>query len=88
MVVHREKKEMQIYELVVAKGGPKLKRSAEATPAAEDAPKDALKGDISKEDFLGKDGYPALSDGVTMAMGYGRGAEFYTRGRRWNGSRK
>lgn len=43
MTVHREKKEMQIYELVVVKGGPKMKESdpEPASEAGTDPAKDA-----------------------------------------------
>ncbi len=36
--LHREKKEMSIYALVVARNGPKLKESPEDAPAAAEAP--------------------------------------------------
>jgi bla regulator protein BlaR1 len=69
MSVHREKKDMQMYDLVVAKGGPKLKMSAEEAPAKEGESGSNSGGDGFK---MGKDGYPALGHGWTMAMGYGR----------------
>jgi uncharacterized protein (TIGR03435 family) len=39
MTVHHEKKEMAVYELVVAKGGPKMKESAEEPAGRDDAGK-------------------------------------------------
>ncbi len=65
--LHRETKEMPIYELEVAKGGPKLKESAAAPPdAAQAAPGQPLRSD--------KDGYPILprGRGSMMAMAPGR----------------
>jgi uncharacterized protein (TIGR03435 family) len=59
LVVHREKKEMSVYELIVAKGGSKLK---EAAPAGEldDAP--SFAGGIKRDD----EGFPILPPGHTM----------------------
>jgi uncharacterized protein (TIGR03435 family) len=65
--LHRETKEMPIYELEVAKGGPKLKESAAAPPdSASPAPGQPLRSD--------KDGYPMLPHGrgSIMAMAPGR----------------
>jgi uncharacterized protein (TIGR03435 family) len=39
MTVHHEKKEMAVYELVVAKGGPKMKESVEEPAGRDDAGK-------------------------------------------------
>jgi len=38
LTFHHEKKEMPLYELIVAKGGPKLKASAEAPSPVDDGP--------------------------------------------------
>lgn len=70
MTVHREKKEMQIYELVVARGGPKMKES-EPEPAPDpgrDPSKDAGPNaplpppppPPGGRGPLPKDGFPAL----------------------------
>jgi len=67
LVVHREKKEMPVYELTVAQNGPKFRESG---------PKDALK-DASKEDGppgqlqRDRDGFPILTAGTTMAIAPG-----------------
>jgi uncharacterized protein (TIGR03435 family) len=53
LVVHREKKEMPVYELIVAKGGSKLKPSAPP-------------GDSPAAPSFDKDGFPVLLPGHTM----------------------
>jgi uncharacterized protein (TIGR03435 family) len=66
LVVHREKKEMPIYELVIAKGGSKLK---EAAPPQGDIAWPA--GPLKKDD----DGFPVLPPGHTtyaFAMNHAR----------------
>jgi uncharacterized protein (TIGR03435 family) len=79
LAVHFEKKEMQRSELVVAKGGPKLKESAIAPPPKEDGaePKPAEKF-VEPKEFMAKDGYPAVAD-EGQAMGYGRARVVYLR---------
>jgi uncharacterized protein (TIGR03435 family) len=77
LAVHRDKKEMQMYELVVAKGGPKLKRSPGEPP-----PKDADTEPDRKASAplkLAADGYPALSEGTSMAIMNGRARLMYPR---------
>jgi len=59
LVVHREKKEMPVYELIVAKGGSKLK---EAAPAGELADTPSFAGGIKRDD----EGFPILPPGHTM----------------------
>jgi uncharacterized protein (TIGR03435 family) len=55
LALHHEKKEMQTYELTVAKNGPKLKESTEApTPAPPGT---------RSERTLGADGFPVLPPG-------------------------
>jgi uncharacterized protein (TIGR03435 family) len=76
---HRQQKEMQIYEMVVAKGGPKLKRSAEEAPVKEDAPEPDKKPAPAEEPKLGKDGFPTLPAGYTQAMMNGRARIMYLR---------
>jgi uncharacterized protein (TIGR03435 family) len=64
LVVHREKKEMTVYELVTAKGGSKL-RAAVAPAEPADAPPvfDGLKKDA--------EGFPVLIPGQTMYVSTG-----------------
>jgi uncharacterized protein (TIGR03435 family) len=59
--VHREKKEMAAYELVVAKGGPKFKESAPEPPAdpAADPPRPSLPPSFTRD----KDGFPEIPEG-------------------------
>ncbi|HLX46608.1 MAG TPA: TIGR03435 family protein [Bryobacteraceae bacterium] len=61
LAVHREKREMTAYELLVGKGGPKLK------PAEEEAAQDGSKKAGTPESKLGTDGYPTLPDGYQMS---------------------
>jgi uncharacterized protein (TIGR03435 family) len=62
LAVHREKKEMAVYELSVAKSGPKFQESA----PPKDAPEENDGGDgTSRRD---KDGFPILKGGTTMAV--------------------
>ncbi len=67
LTFHREKKEMQMYELTVGKNGPKMKESvdeAQSTPPAPFAP-----GPLK----LDKEGFPMLPPGGRgMAMMNGR----------------
>jgi uncharacterized protein (TIGR03435 family) len=58
--VHRENRPMQVYELTVAKNGPKVKKSAPQEPSAEDAASGPPKRDA--------DGFPILTRGISMAM--------------------
>jgi len=60
MAVHREKKQMQVYELTVAKNGPKFKESVpKDAPNKDDGPPQKIKTD--------GDGFPILTPGMTMA---------------------
>jgi uncharacterized protein (TIGR03435 family) len=61
MAVHREQKEMPVYELTIAKNGPKFK---ESRPKGQDKDDDAPPGKFPRD----KDGFPILSHGVTMAI--------------------
>jgi len=68
LVMHREKKELPMFELVVGKGGPKLKESedqADSEPAAG-APPPMPGGPM--QDKMGKDGFPEMPAGRTMTM--------------------
>ncbi len=74
LTVHREKKEANVYELVVAKNGPKLKQSV-ASPVAKDGPappSGSLKAD--QEGFL----VVPPGRGYRMAMMNDRGTAQFT----------
>jgi uncharacterized protein (TIGR03435 family) len=58
MTVHREAKELPIYALLVAKGGPKIRATAEDAASGGEPPEDQLATIRTGE---GKDGFPALS---------------------------
>ena len=64
LAVHREKREMQVYELTVARNGPKFQESQpkEANPA------DDSTGPMKRD----KDGFPILTAGTSMAVIPGR----------------
>jgi len=74
LTVHREKKEGNVYELVVAKNVPKLKESAKK-PAPQDGPQPP-----SGPPKLGPDGFPTLPPGrgFRMAMMKDRAAAQFT----------
>ena len=59
LAVHREKREMPVYELAVAKNGPKFKESVPKEGALAGAPAGQVKTD--------GDGYPILAAGTSMA---------------------
>jgi uncharacterized protein (TIGR03435 family) len=61
LVVHRETRQLPVYRLVLAKGGSKLQAPAPDNP---DAPKNDGGGKLER----GKDGYPILTAGTTMAI--------------------
>lgn len=78
MVVHREKKEMQVYELTVMKNGPKFKESVPAPPAATptpppDTPPMPM---VPSRLKLDADGFPEIpagaGNGTSMIMMNGR----------------
>src|SRR2546425_4191781 len=76
MTMHREKKELPAFVLVVAKGGPKLKVAAEEDPDkdAQQAPPALPPGGRPP---MGKDGFPEMPKGgggrgVSMMMMPGR----------------
>jgi uncharacterized protein (TIGR03435 family) len=63
LAVHREKREMPAYELVVAKNGPKFKASVpNETPDVDETPEE--NGKMKRD----RDGYPVLPRGVIMAV--------------------
>ena len=72
---HREKREMQGYELIVAKDGPKFKESEPEPPKNPDAGPDAV-GPLLPKMKAGKDGFPVIPPGrslVVMTIGHARG---------------
>lgn len=60
MAVHRETREMQVYELTVAKNGPRFKESTPKDPPKDDGPSGPLKRD--------GDGFPILPPGMSAAI--------------------
>jgi len=61
--LHRESKEMAMYELVVAKGGPKLKESAGPPPEQPAGLPPPPKPGEAPRFAMGKDGFPELPPG-------------------------
>lgn len=76
---HREQKEVQGYELVVAKKGPKFKVSEPEPPKDPNAAQQASPGAASRDGFpsaRGKDGLPTIPKGATgywVSIGVARG---------------
>jgi len=68
LAVHREQKEMQVYELSVAKGGLKAKDSVEEPPPSADAPPSVPPRDGPPKFQLDKDGFPELPAGRGPSM--------------------
>jgi uncharacterized protein (TIGR03435 family) len=58
MTLHHEQREMQIYGLVVAKGGPKLRESPDTPPAGDRNEYKPPLGPVKKD----KDGFPIIPD--------------------------
>ncbi|MGD1072507.1 MAG: TIGR03435 family protein [Bryobacteraceae bacterium] len=78
MVVHKEKKDLPAYALVVAKNGPRLKPSTVDPAATLDA---QTPGPPPGGPVMGKDGFPEMragGRGIMMAMTMGRGAKMAT----------
>ncbi len=73
LTLHREKKDLPIYALVVAKNGPKLKEASDDAAAAPDAPPPPPPGGRVT---VGKDGFPQMPKGgrggLMMMMNNGR----------------
>lgn len=67
--IRHDLKEIPGYELVIAKGGPKL---AEAAPPAEGEPEIPPPPKVRPRVVLGDDGYPVIPPGlaVSMTMGF------------------
>lgn len=60
LAIHREKKEMRVYELAVARNGPKFQEAVPKDAPQDDQPAQKLKTD--------SEGYPVLAPGMTMAV--------------------
>jgi uncharacterized protein (TIGR03435 family) len=73
MKVHRQTKEMPIYALVVAKGGPKLK------PAQEKSPTEEKNGSVRMAGF--GEGCPAIRVGAEVAPNLSKGYMVFVNGR-------
>jgi uncharacterized protein (TIGR03435 family) len=65
LAVHREPRETQYYDLVVAKNGPKFK---EAAPPAAKKDDDAKRPPAFTPPKMGDDGYPVLGSALQMGM--------------------
>jgi uncharacterized protein (TIGR03435 family) len=68
LAYHREKKDFDLYALVVAKGGPKLKDAALADVPLPEPPQP---GTIAKAATLDRDGFPQLPAGLPGFRGRG-----------------
>jgi uncharacterized protein (TIGR03435 family) len=75
MTVHRETRELQAYELVVAKNGPKIRESSPAPSAAESAsppPPETSQIRLDREGFpilpAGKGGYASVKGRARMQV--------------------
>lgn len=75
LVVHRESREIQEYDLVVAKNGPKFKEAQPPAPKPDPAG-DAKKGP-SGPMKLGDDGYPVIPGGTGGAFMQGRARIYF-----------
>ena len=75
LIVHRGKKETRVYDLVIAKSGPKLKQSSESQieEMIEGGPNHATSAKGAQVSDIDKDGYPVLTSDcshcVKMANG-------------------
>ncbi len=64
LTLHREKKELPMFALVVGKNGPKMKESPPDDPSVKDAAKDAGAAPAEPPKFItGKDGMPQMPGG-------------------------
>jgi uncharacterized protein (TIGR03435 family) len=70
LTIHRDQKEMQIYEMVVAKGGIKVNESVPEPPkdGVADDPALLLGGRGGRGPNVDKDGYPVISKGCKGCM--------------------
>jgi len=68
LTVHHESKDLPAYELVIAKGGPKIRKSVEDVAPKDDTTDVAPSSPPTPAPpKLGKDGYPELARGAGMA---------------------
>jgi uncharacterized protein (TIGR03435 family) len=67
--VHHEKREVPVYEVVVAKNGPKLRESAPRAAPKEEAAAPDLSQPFKKD----KDGYPVIPPGSDTVIAFGPG---------------
>jgi uncharacterized protein (TIGR03435 family) len=75
IVLHHETQFSEVYELVLAKSGPKLKKSVESPSAAPDQPRQLQ----SPSDIhLSRDGFPQLPSGVGTLAAARDGRMFVT----------
>jgi uncharacterized protein (TIGR03435 family) len=65
LTFHREKKEVQAYDLVVAKNGPKLKESPTTQPSSDDDPEKPVSASTANRD---ENGFPILPPGRQPMM--------------------
>ena len=65
LAVHREEREMQVYELSVMKGGPRFQQSIPSDSGDTAPPSGRLNRDA--------DGFPILTKGTQMSLGLGKG---------------
>jgi uncharacterized protein (TIGR03435 family) len=77
MTVHRETKELPMYSLVVAKGGPKMKEAADVLPPKDDGDAAPPPPPLPMQPKIGPDGFPILPQlagrgGLFMIMMNGR----------------
>ena len=76
LTLHHEKKQMQMYELTVARNGPKLKESVPAPKGDDATPKAQAREKLT----LGSDGFPVLPPNenvmAVMAGGWARRQQF------------
>jgi uncharacterized protein (TIGR03435 family) len=73
LALHHETREMPVYDLVIAKSGPKLTPSPQTPAPAPPAPDDSSRPSSAPRMTLGSDGYPVLGPGDSMAIMGGRG---------------
>jgi uncharacterized protein (TIGR03435 family) len=79
--MHRESKEQPVYELTVAKSGPRLTESVETLPTADGAPPDAKPAAAAAKITFDAEGYPIIPPGVKthMAVRGGRITQVWTK---------
>jgi uncharacterized protein (TIGR03435 family) len=66
LTYHTEKKDFDLYTLVVAKGGPKLREAAPAEGTPPEAPRAGTLAQLAPRD---RDGFPQLPPGIRRASG-------------------